>query len=470
MPDMDGYETAAMIRQRKSSRHTPIIFVTAYGQEDTQIAQSYALGAVDFVQTPIVPEILRAKVGVFVDLYKKSRELTRIAEEEHRRQLGEAREKLEAETKRNLFFTMSLDLLAVVGFDGRLRQTNAAWEKALDHTAAELTGKEFLDLTHPDDRDATREQWQKLQLGEPIQYFENRVLSKSGSLRWLGWTAAPLVAEQLVYIFARDVTARRLADDEIRVLNHKLRQHVEEVTAINRELETFNYSISHDLRAPLRSMQGFAQILETEYGHLLPEEALEYTSRIIESSQYMDRLLHDLLDYSRLSQHEIRTGPVNVETILEEVLHQFQSEITERNARIDVTRPLATAIADTSTLKQILSNLISNALKFVKGGQTPNVHIYTEAKDGHVRLWVEDSGIGIEQEHREKIFGLFNRLHGAEEFPGTGIGLAIVRKGAQRMGAHVGVESEVGAGSRFWVEMASPEAEKHEKKEHLVEA
>ncbi|MDB6112276.1 MAG: Multi-sensor signal transduction histidine kinase [Pedosphaera sp.] len=457
MPGMDGFETASLIRQRKRSRSTPIIFVTAHGQGDAQVARSYALGAVDYIQTPIVPEILRTKVGVFVELYKKSEELRLVTEAEHQRQLDESKKKLEAETKRNLFFVLSIDLLAVAGFDGYFKQTNPAWEKVLGFTDEELKAKAFYEFAHPEDQAATQEQLEKLKAGTAITYFENRFCCKGGHYRWLGWTAAPFAADQLVYIFARDITERKVAEDKIRTLNQKLQVHVNEVMAINQELETFSYSISHDLRAPLRSMQGFAQMLAAEYGPLLPEQAREFTNRIVESSRRMDRLLRDLLEYSRLSQSEIKNQPVNPEVIVDEVLGSIQSEIRDKHAEIEVNRPLASLLAHAPTLKQILANLIANALKFVEPGKAPHIRIYTEADNGTVRLWVEDNGIGISSDQHEKIFGLFQRLHDAETYPGTGIGLAIVRKSTQRMGGRSGVESTPGQGSRFWLELSSPE-------------
>lgn len=454
MPGMDGFETASLIRQRGKSRSTPIIFVTGHGQGDAQVSRSYSLGAVDYIQTPVVPEILRAKVGVFVQLYKKSEELRRLSEAEHQRQLHEANERIETETKRNLFFVLSVDLLAVAGFDGYLKQVNPAWEKALGFPPEELKRTAFHEFAHPEDRTAVREQMDKLRSGTAVTYFENRFCDKDGRCRWLGWTATPFAAEQLIYIFARDITSRKAAENEIRTLNHKLQERIEEVTAINKELEAFSYSISHDLRAPLRSMQSFAQLVMSEYGQLLPEPGREMTGRIVESARYMDRLLRDLLEYSRLSQSELASHRIDLEATVAEVLVSIQQEIDEKKADIEVLHPLEGVLAHPGTLKQILSNLISNAIKFVDSGKTPRVRISTEqVSNGRVRLWVEDNGIGIRSEEQEKIFGLFQRLHHSSEYPGTGIGLAIVRKGAERMGGQIGVESQIGKGSRFWLEL-----------------
>jgi PAS domain S-box-containing protein len=461
MPSLDGFETASLIRQRGRSRSTPIIFITAYGQSDEQVSRSYSLGAVDYIQTPIVPDILRSKVNVFVQLYKKSEELRLMTEAEHQRQLNAAKEKLEAETKRNLFFVLSIDLLAVAGFDGYLKQINPAWEKVLGFKEEELKGAAFTTFAHPQDRAATIQQLETLKQGTAITYFEHRFACRDGQYKWLGWTASPFAADQLIYIFARDITERRLAEEKIHRLNRRLKARVAEVSAVNRELEAFTYSISHDLRAPLRSMQGFAQVVLADYGSLLPEPGRDCMGRIVESAAYMDQLLHDLLEYSRLNQAEFECSSVCLDSVLKEVLESLHSAIQEKEAQVDIQEPLLGVKAHLPTLKQVLTNLFANALKFVAPETRPHVRFWTEpiesdshsGPNGHVRLWIEDNGIGIEADQHEKIFGLFQRVYSTETYPGTGIGLAIVRKGAHRMGGQVGVESRAGDGSRFWLEL-----------------
>jgi len=221
MPMMDGFETAEMIRARPRSQQTPIIFFTAMHEMEAHVFRSYSLGAVDFIRTPVVPEILKAKVSVFVDLYKKTEQVKRqgeqmrlLQEREHRQQLGEAVNRLEAETKRNRFFTLALDMLAIADFSGTFKQLNPSWERTLGFSDDELTARPLLEFVHPDDREATGDQLASLRAGAPITYFENRFASKAGGYRWLGWTAAPFAAEGLVYIFARDLTERRKAEEE----------------------------------------------------------------------------------------------------------------------------------------------------------------------------------------------------------------------------------------------------------------
>jgi PAS domain S-box-containing protein len=484
MPTMDGFETAALIRKRPSSEHTPIIFVTSIGNSPNQMYQGYSLGAVDYILTPIVPDVLRAKVGVFVDLWRKTEHikqqaerLREVEEAEHRRRLAEAEDKLEAETKRNRFFTLALDMLGIADFDGHLLQVNPAWEKVLGYSEEELRGATPDKLVHPEDLPMIFERVQILKNGLPVEYFEVRGKHKDGSYRWLGWTAAPFPAEKLIYIFGRNVTARKEAEEKILQLNGELEKRIAALTEVNRELETFNYSISHDLRAPLRSMSGFAQALIDGEGSKLGTQGADYVRRIANSARRMDTLLQDLLEYSRVTRVSMPPGTVNLDAIVTDIVSLREREIQERQASIEVKSPLGVVRAHLPTVQQILANLIENGLKFVEKDRQPHLRIWTEEvatedsssdkaepgtapanSNGHsseqlLRIWVEDNGIGIEKEFHEKIFGLFERLHPSHAFPGTGLGLAIVRKGVERMGGRVGLDSLPERGSRFWVDL-----------------
>ena len=465
MPGMDGFETAALIRKRPQTEHTPIIFITSIHDTENHIAQGYSLGAVDYMLTPIVPEVLKAKVSVFVELFKKteqvraqSEQLREMEERQHRRQLAETVDRLEAETRRNRFFSLAVDMLAIAGFDGYFKQLNPTWQKTLGFDEEELKARPMAEFIHPDDRSAALRRWATISFAgdgrvEGSTYFENRCQCSDGSFRWLGWTAAPFPDERLVYIFARDITAQKQAEAEIQHLNQQLNRRVNELVEVNKELEAFNYSISHDLRGPLRSMQGFASALLEECEQQLGAEGREYAHRIVTSGRYMDTLLRDLLAYSRLTAAELPLGPVDLQPLITDVIDQLQNEIKEKNAAITVETTLDNIVGHAPTLRHIFGNLIGNALKFIEPRTPPRIRIFTEAGTDSVRVWVEDNGIGIAPEHQSRIFGLFERLHSSSAYSGTGVGLAIVRKGVERMGGHVGVESKVGKGSRFWVEL-----------------
>ncbi len=465
MPGMDGFETASLIRQRPSSEHIPIIFVTSIGNTEIQIRQGYSLGAVDYMLTPIVPEVLRAKVAVFVELHHKSElikkqaeQLRLIEETRHRQQLAEVADRLEIETRRNRFFTLALDMLGIADLNGRLMQVNPAWQKVLGYSEEELKSFSGMDIVHPEDHENLLLGLKALREGNAIGPFEGRFRHKDGSYRWLGGTAVPFLEEKLIYIFVRDVTRRKEAEEQVVRLNHQLEQQVAALTVANHELEAFNYSIAHDLRTPLRSMSGFARALVEDESAALGPLGLEYATRISRSAKYMDNLLLDLLAYSRLARAEIEPVRIDLDPQIAELLSLVEREIRERNVEVQVQTPLGSVLAHPATLKQIVSNLIGNSLKFTAPGRTPRLHIFTTRSKGMVRLWVEDNGIGIAPEFHEKIFGLFHRLHDSQAYPGTGIGLALVRKGAERMGGRAGVESEPGAGSRFWVELPLSEA------------
>jgi len=460
MPTMDGFETAAMIRKRPRTEKTPIIFITSINTSENHVARGYELGAVDYMLTPIVPDILRAKISVLIDLHNQAElirqqgeRLRQMEQSRHERALAEATDRLEAETRRNRFFTLALDLLAIAGFDDFFIQLNPVWENTLGFSANELKSKSLLEFVHPEDRTATAEQLTRIKLGTAPDRFENRYLCSDCSFRWLSWTAAPFAPEQLVYIFARDITARKAAENEIKNLNGELECRVRDLTDANNELEAFNYSISHDLRAPLRSIRSFSQFLREDPDVKLGESATDYLLRIERAAKYMDVLLLDLLQYSRLSRAEMKLTPVDLESAVDDVVTSIGPEVQERTAKINVRRPLGAVMAHSATLRQVVYNLISNSLKFVEPEQPPKIDIYSEPAGEYLRVWIVDQGIGIPPQFHKRIFGLFQRLHSAEAFPGTGVGLALVRRGVERMEGHIGLESDEGQGSRFWFEL-----------------
>ena len=222
-----------------------------------------------------------------------------------------------------------------------------------------------------------------------------------------------------------------------------------ETTATSKQLETFVYSIAHDLRAPLRSMQGFSRMLMEDAGTTLSETGRDFADRINKSAQFMDALLLDLLAFSRVAQEQIKLTPVHLETVVQSVLSRLEKEIQEKNGCLKGTGPWPSVLGHEPALGQVIFNLVSNALKFVRPDVPPCIRVYAEEQGRFVRVWVEDNGIGIAPDHQAQIFGLFTRLHGSN-FPGTGIGLAIVEKSVERMGGNAGVESTPGEGSRFW--------------------
>lgn len=262
---------------------------------------------------------------------------------------------------------------------------------------------------------------------------------------------------------SQELARRKQAEDDLRQSREELSRHAErletqvtertaELTATNEQLEAFVYSVAHDLRAPIRSMQGFAAMLVEEAGATLSATSRDFAGRINKSAQFMERLLLDLLAFSHIAQQQIALTPVKLEPIVQSVLSRLENEIEEKQGRVESAGPWPAVLAHEATLGQVIFNLVSNALKFATPGVAPQVRLRAQELGPVVRVWVEDNGIGIAPDYHGQIFGLFTRLHGSK-FPGTGVGLAIVQKGVERMGGKVGLESTPDQGSRFWLEV-----------------
>jgi signal transduction histidine kinase len=271
----------------------------------------------------------------------------------------------------------------------------------------------------------------------------------------------PLRKDTLVSTVRSALRARR-RQQQVRQLLHErdeilasLEQRVIERTAelleVNAELETFSYSVSHDLRAPLRAIESFAQILCDDYKQHLPPEAQGHLERIERNVRRMDRLMQDVLAFSRIARSEITIAPLNLDDLLDEVVEQ-SAELSALADRLTIQRPLGAVLAHGPALAQSFSNLLQNAVKFAKSGEPARIEVFTEPRDSRLRIFVRDYGVGIESAYQSRIFGLFERASPAS-IPGTGVGLAIVKKAVERMDGTVGVQSERGRGACFWIEL-----------------
>jgi len=308
--------------------------------------------------------------------------------------------------------------------------------------------EQLLDAFHPEDRDAVKAAFETaLAAGENFR-IECRVIRPDGSVRWLAATGRPFPARSLRRFGAmQDITAEKRAAE---ILEQTVAERTMELAQTVAELESFSYSISHDMRSPLRAMYGYAVSLLEDYGPKLAPEAVLRLERIQRASRRLDVLVRDLLGYSKVSNGHIQLKPVALGGLVEDIL-QYHPEFESFRDCISIEPPLHVVIGHEALLTQCLTNLIANGLKFVSPGVLPAVRIHSEeAGTGSVKVWVSDNGIGIEPEHYDRIFRMFGRVYADKQYDGTGIGLAIVKKAVQRMGGEVGFVSEAGRGTEFW--------------------
>jgi PAS domain S-box-containing protein len=382
---------------------------------------------------------VRDALGVIVGISKIARDITpqRRAEREFAK----------------VFFSPGSEMLCVADFEGKFIRMNPAWERTMGFSEAEMLAKPYLEFVHPDDRKATLAAATKLRTTTaPRSAFVNRYLRSDGTYRWISWNVISIPAERLIYASAQDITESKLAAEKIQQLNAELEHRVAERTAqletANSELEAFSYSVSHDLRAPLRSLDGFSQALMEGCADKLNLEDLENLRRIRRASQRMERLIEDLLKLSHLTRGDLHREEVDVNKMVLEIVAELRAGDPRRQVLV-VIDPDLRADASPRLLRSLLTNLFSNAWKFT--AKTPDARIEFGWKpEGESYCYaVRDNGAGFDMAHAGRLFGAFQRLHSLNEFPGTGIGLATVKRIIQRHGGRIWAESAPGAGATF---------------------
>lgn len=351
LPGMDGFEVASLIRAREHTQHLPIIFLTAIDKGDRQVAQGYALGAVDYLFKPFDAHILRAKVGVFIELCQQRRQIQRLNQDLERRVAARTRE---------------------------------------------------LQVANDD--------------------------------------------------LAREVAERKQAEAAIRELNAQLEQRVGERTreleAANSDLRAFSYSVSHDLRAPLRRIEEFGRLLEEEHHERLDEDGLMCVSRLRAATRQMQDLIEDMLKLSQVASAEISHEPVDLSALASQIVAELRHAAPQRNVAVHIQEGL-TATGDVGLLRLALQNLLSNAWKFTGRRENPQITFGAREENDQRVFVVRDNGAGFDMALADRLFEPFHRLHGTREFPGTGVGLAIVARVIHRHGGQIWAESKPDAGATF---------------------
>jgi PAS domain S-box-containing protein len=370
----------------------------------------------------------------------------------------------ESEERYRRFVENAADIIYRTDGAGRFIYVNPVSLKIFGYTEQEFLGKHYLELFHPDFRNKAR-QFYATQFfnGQYTSYLEFPAIDKDGKQFWLGQNVQPLMENGQIIGFqavARDITkrvlaeeAKRQSEEKVRKLNAELEHRVAERTAqlenANKELEAFSYSVSHDLRAPLLTINGFTQFLAAHLGDKLDEEGSRLLSIIRTNTQAMQHLISALLMLSKTNKKELDVTAVDMTALARETYNEIATPEALQNIEITIA-PLPETRGDKTLLRQVWSNLLSNAIKFTLAKHERSITIGARTEENQNVYFVKDSGAGFDMKDAGKLFGVFSRLHTDEEFEGTGIGLSIVRRVIHRHKGEVWAEGEVGKGATFY--------------------
>ncbi len=448
MPGLDGFEVCRRLKARPETREIPVIFMTSLTDVADKVT-GFRVGAVDYVTKPLQIDEVIARVTTHLAL------------------IGERK----AAQHQLHLLSYALDqvgeVILLMGDNSpRFIYANEGAVRILGYDRAELTGGMSLADIDPA---WTPESWGNLWTELCTQRtltFEATRRAKDGRVFPVEVTGSCFEFGAQVYHLAicRDISERKQAEEDIRALNASLEQRVRERTAqlevANKELETFSYSVSHDLRAPLRSIDAFSRILMEDCGEKLDEEGRTNLRRIYTAGQRMGQLIDDILNLARVSRGQLRRQPVDLSRIANAVAEALAKAEPERNIEF-VIAPNLMANGDPNLLQITIENLFGNAVKFSGPRPVARIEFGQTASDGVPTFYVRDNGVGFDPAYADKLFGAFQRLHTQAEFPGTGIGLATVQRIIHRHGGEIRAESRLEQGATFYFTLPPTSGAEH---------
>ena len=444
LPDMSGFEVCSHLKSDPGTRHLPVVHLSSTYVRSEHVAEGLEAGADGYLTQPVDSRQLVATINAVLRLYAAEHEL---------RQQGALLDSV---------VRSSQDAIFVRDLEGAYLFRNASAEAVLGTAdAPPAAGSAEAAQAQPAGGDQAAHDALVIASGRP-ETFEEHVTADDGSERVLLTVRGPLYDDAGepygVYGVARDITERKRAEDEIRRLNAELETRVaertEELEETNRELESFAYSVSHDLRAPLRAIDGFSQVLVEDYSEVLDDQGHERLGRIRAAAQRMAELIDDLLRLSRTSRGELHRAWVDLSSMAHEIAAELSAAEPSRSVEYTVADGLR-AFGDPDLLHVVLVNLLSNAQKFTSRRPTAHIEVGSAEVDGRTAFYVRDDGAGFDVSRSDELFVAFGRLHQEADFPGTGIGLATVQRIVHRHHGRVWAESAEGEGATFWFTIGS---------------
>ena len=412
-----------LIPEMQNQNKTPVV-------KEVNINDKYYLQTISYI-----PENQRIRIySTDITERKQAEEILQESEEKYRR-----------------IVENTTNVIMVTQPDGIISYLSPSCKRVLGYLPEELVGKNPA-IFHPDDTKKVQQTLSKALKGEKGSNFEYRIITKQGKIKWILHSWSPILVKKKLHLIVsviEDITDRKEIENNIKDLNENLMHQAVELAAANKELEAFSYSVSHDLRAPLRSIDGFSQAILEDYANKLDEQGKDYIQRVRNATQKMGQLIDDMLRLSRLSRAELHNEQVDLSYSAHIILDKLQ--VTEPSRKVKVTiQDNILVKADKKLLDILLENLLGNAWKFTSNNKNPTIEFGSMKKEKETIFFVRDNGAGFDMAYADKLFIPFQRLHSVDEFPGTGIGLAIVSRIIHRHGGKIWAEGEIGKGATFY--------------------